>query len=944
MKKDKVKMTYQELQRSGYLGGASSAYVDALYEDYLRDQQSVPTSWQEFFASLSIDQPQADVSHAGLKALFAAAAQQTAVPMAVPVSDKQHCVDSLISAFRRFGHYAAKINPLHQPQQDARLAISSHQLADADKAQTFLTRGVLAEQTASLAEIEQALQQRYCGSIGFEFFHIDDDNQREWLQDHIERQIPQVQFTNSMKQSLLSKLTEAEGLEKFLDVKYPGQKRFSLEGLDSLIPLLDELGKSARANGVKELKIGMAHRGRINVLVNIMGQSSAQLFQEFDGTFDFGNTTGDVKYHRGFSSDVATPTGPLHLTLSFNPSHLEFINPVVMGSVRARQDNSEVENKKDYAMAVMIHGDAAFAAQGVVMESLSMSHTHAYDVGGSIHIITNNQVGFTTSDPLDARSSHYCTDIAKMIAAPIIHVNADDPEAVIHAVRLAVDYRMHFHHDVVIDLVGFRRHGHQEVDEPRATQPLMYRIIKQHPGARTLYANQLVQDKVIDQVEVDKLWTQFRDLLDCGKQTIETLPEGLSQYYATNWTPYLNRTWHAQVDTSVKPENLELLGQAITKIPEGMVLQRNVGAIMAARSKMVSGEQNLDWGCAETLAYAALISEGVEVRLSGEDAQRGTFFHRQAVLHDQNTGECYMPLAHLENAKANIDIYNSLLSETGALGFEYGFSLADPRALVIWEAQFGDFANGAQVIIDQFISSGWQKWTRLSGLVMLLPHGYEGMGPEHSSARLERFMQLCAQDNIQVCVPTTPAQIFHLLRRQVLRPYRKPLVVMSPKSLLRHKLAVSSLDELTQGHFQNVIDEVDDMPKEQVKRVVVCSGKVYYDLLERRRAEEISNIAIVRIEQLYPFPYDEFESVLEPYSNAEELLWCQEEPKNQGAWFITRRRLMKSKLDQMRLLLSSRPASAAPAAGYKSMHVQQQRELVEVALGIENKESDPEVQ
>ena len=944
MKKDKVKMTYQELQRSGYLGGASSAYVDALYEDYLHDEQSVPTSWQEFFASLSIDQPQADVSHAGLKALFAAAAQHAAAPMAVPVADKQFCVDGLIAAYRRFGHYAAHTNPLHQPQEDARLAISSHQLADADKAQTFLTRGVMAVQSATLAEIEQALQQRYCSSIGFEFFHIDDDNQRNWLQDYIERQIPQVQFTDSMKMALLTQLTESEGLEKFLDVKYPGQKRFSLEGLDSLIPLLDELGKAARANGVKELKIGMAHRGRINVLVNIMGQSSAQLFQEFDGSMGAGNTTGDVKYHRGFSSDIPTPTGPLHLTLTFNPSHLEFINPVVMGSVRARQDNSNAENVKDYAMAVMIHGDAAFAAQGVVMESLSMSHTHAYDIGGSIHIITNNQVGFTTSDPHDARSSHYCSDVAKIISAPVLHVNADDPEAVMNAVRLAVDYRMHFHHDIVIDLVGFRRHGHQEVDEPRATQPLMYHIIKQHPGSRTLYANKLIQQKIIDQVEVDRLRNDFRDLLDFGKQTIDTIPQGLSEHYAANWTPYLNRTWHAQVDTSVAMPLLQKLGQAITDVPERIVLQRNVAAIMAARSKMVAGEQPLDWGCAETLAYACLINDGIEVRLSGEDTQRGTFFHRQAVLHDQNNGECYMPLAHLKEAKAEISIYNSLLSETGVLGFEYGYSLSDPHALVIWEAQFGDFANGAQVIIDQFISSGWQKWNRLSGLVMLLPHGYEGMGPEHSSARLERFMQLCAQDNIQVCVPTTPAQIFHLLRRQALRPYRKPLAVMSPKSLLRHKLAVSSLEELTQGHFQNVIDEIDDLQKDKVRRVVVCSGKVYYDLLEKRRAEEIKDIAIIRIEQLYPFPYDEFESALKHYPNTKELLWCQEEPKNQGAWFITRRRLIKSKPEQMRLLLSSRPASAAPAAGYKSLHLQQQKTLVDAALDIDGQQPDPEGQ
>ena len=930
---DKIKAsTYNKYKATTYLDGNSAAYVDGLYEDYLRSKDSVPPQWQQYFLSIA-DGQAPDASHADIRAMFAEMA--LCGPMTAAVSDKQGYVDRLIYSYRRFAHLSAQCNPLYPAEKDARLSLMSHNLSEADLATEFSTQGVLSAQTAPLQAIVDELKAIYSAAVGYQFEYINNEEERAWLQQSIEQRTHNASFSTEDKIHALDKLTAAAGLEKYLDVKYPGQKRFSNEGTDVLIPMMDRLVQQAGTYGVKELKIGMAHRGRINVLVNIMGQSAQELFQEFDGTKDYGLTSGDVKYHLGFSSDVETPAGPIHLTLTFNPSHLEFINPVVVGSVRARQDEAADDNKKDYAIAIQIHGDSAFAGQGVMMETLAMSQTRAYCVGGSIHIILNNQVGFTTSNPADTRSSHYCSDLSKMIDAPVFHVNADDPEAALNVMQLALDYRMRFHKDVVIDVIGFRRHGHQEVDEPRATQPLMYQIIGKNPGVRALYAKQLVAESVVDQAYVDKSWEDFRDNLDAGKQVVKTLSQGLSSHYATNWTPFLNQDWRATVDSSVAKEQLLQLGQELFSIPEGFSLQRNVEMVVKSRQKMIAGEQPLDWGCAENLAYASLLTEGVLVRMSGEDCQRGTFFHRQAVLHDQVTGNSFMPLLHLKERKADVYIYNSLLSESGTIGFEYGYSIANPHSLVLWEAQFGDFANGAQVFIDQFLSSGWQKWNRLSGLVLLLPHGYEGMGPEHSSARLERYMQLCAQENLQVCVPSTPAQIFHLLRRQALRPYRKPLIVMSPKSLLRHKLAVSSLDELADGHFQLIIKEQEQQNKDQVLRVILCSGKIYYHLLEKRQEHKLDHIALIRIEQLYPFPYEELEQELVSYKNSKELVWCQEEPKNQGAWFITRRRLMKSKPDWMTLVQSCRPPSAAPAAGYPALYKKLQAEVINKALGLE---------
>lgn len=929
--------TRQQFESNSYLSGDSADYVDALYESYLADPNAVSDHWKNYFASIQNGSP--DVSHAMMRDQLRhiSVSPQGSQASSSLSPQKQSAVDALITAYRRYGHLDAKINPLNTPiKNDVRLTLTHHGLSQSDLNQTFDARKLFSNKpTATLKEILETLQRFYSGSIGFEYTRLINEDEREWLRDYIENNIPSMHFSLTEKKNILQKLTEAEGLEKYLDTKYPGQKRFSIEGADTMIPMLDLLTTDARQHDVREMVIGMAHRGRLNVLINIMGKPAKELFSEFDGTKDYGDTTGDVKYHKGYSSDIKTPHGDMHLSLGFNPSHLEFINTVVMGSVRARQEYSTEVPKKDYALAVLIHGDAAFAGQGIVMETLAMSQTRAYNIGGTIHLIANNQVGFTTSNPEDSRSSYYCSDLAKMIDAPILHVNGDDPEACVRAMRLALDYRTRFHKDVVIDLVCYRVHGHNEADEPMCTQPLMYQIIRGKKTPRALYAEQLIQENNITAQDADAFMQHYRALLDAGKSSIALEKHGLSEFHAKSWAPYLNQSWTAKGVTAISQQDFDFLAQKITTVPEGFNLQRQVGMIMQARSKMAKGEIPMDWGFAETMAYAALLNAGYPVRFSGEDVRRGTFFHRHAALHDQKTAEAYMPLAHISESQAHVQIYDSLLSETGALGFEYGYASTDPSALVLWEAQFGDFANVAQVIIDQFISSAWQKWNRLSGLVMLLPHGSEGMGPEHSSARLERYLQLCAQENMQVCVPTTPSQIFHLLRRQVVRPFRQPLIVMSPKSLLRHKMAVSTINEITQGEFKCVIPEVDTLDAKKVTRVVLCSGKIYYELLQKRRDEKIEHVAIVRIEQLYPFPDDALKAEFAKYTNAKEIVWCQEEPKNQGAFYASRHRIVRCMPENdHRLYYAGRSAMAAPAAGYGALHNKQQAALVDQALGL----------
>ncbi len=930
------KMTMKAFANNAYLAGVNAGYIEDLYEAYLEDPQCIEPEWRDYFASLKSDQRGSDASHQAIRETFRQLSQRPAVVVS-SADAQQVAVDRLIQAYRRFGHLNATINPLgYQREADPRLQLSHYGLSEVDYQSPFDSLG-LSEHQLTLQAIVEKLKTVYCTSIGVEYSTIADEAERHWLQQYIEQTLPAMQYDSATKKNILRCLIASETLEKYLDMKYVGQKRFSIEGADSLIPMLDELAQRSRQKGIQEMVIGMAHRGRLNVLLNVMGHPPQELFLEFEGKKEYGMTSGDVKYHRGYSRDVLTNAGPLHLALAFNPSHLEFINPVIMGSVRARQD-AHTRHRLDrfnYAIPVQIHGDAAFAGQGIVMETLSMSQTRAHCVGGSIHIIVNNQVGFTTSNPHDARSSLYCSDLAKMLDSPIFHVNGDDPEACVAVMQLALDYRMRFHKDIVIDLVCYRRHGHQEVDEPTATQPMMYHIIKKHPTTKTLYAQKLQAEKQFSQSDIDAMVEDYRSKLDNGEEVLEALPEGLSKTYAANWASYIDQLWTAPLDDDgLDRSRLLTLAEKISAFPEHFQLQRQVNSLMMARKKMAADDIPMDWGFAENLAYATLLTAGYPVRLVGEDCRRGTFYHRHAVLHDQKTGAEYMPLRHLMDNQARLQIYDSLLSEAGALGFEYGYSTAQPRGLTIWEAQFGDFANGAQVIIDQFISSGWQKWNRLSGLTLLLPHGYEGMGPEHSSARLERYLQLCAQFNIQVCMPTTPAQIYHLLRRQVLRPFRKPLVVMSPKSLLRHKLAVSQLEELVSGEFQCFIPEIDNLSDKKVTRVILCSGKVYYDLLEARRSHKRTDVVIIRIEQLYPFPYDGIRAELQRYTQAKTVVWCQEEPKNQGAWFMSRHRIVDCLAPHQNLIYAGREHSAAPAVGYPALHKQQQQTLVNEALAI----------
>ncbi len=939
MKTKKVR-SREEFGQSSFLSGEND-YMESLYEDFLKDSLSVSNEWREYFESLNSSLAP-DISHESIREKIRQAAYQPSRAMMLESSQGQERVDALINAFRHYGHFQASLDPSGINafyKDEPRLTLEYHNLAHVDLTQTYLTRGVLLEEQAPLSAIFSALQQIYCQTVGVEVMHIDSEAERKWLLEQIESPSLQAGFEDQKLIDILDALSAAEGFEKYLDVKYPGQKRFSLEGLETVIPMLNDLANQAKKGGFEEVKIGMAHRGRLNVLVNVLGQPPQSLYQIFDGNVEHGNLSGDVKYHQGYSSDVVTPSGPIHFSMMFNPSHLEFVNPVAMGAARAKQDCFSHKVETDYALLVLLHGDAAFVGQGIVSESLNMSKTRAYDIGGTIHIITNNQVGFTTHNPHDSRSSFYCTGPAKSIEAPIFHVNADDPVMAVKMLRLAFEYRLKFEKDVVIDLIGFRRHGHQEVDEPRVTQPLMYHAVDKHPGTRAIFADVLIKKGIVDQPSLDQKHDAIRDRLDLGESMIETIPNRVSNGYEINWAPYFHQEWNVFADTTVTEETLQELGGQLSLIPEDFELHRNVKKIMLARQKMSQGEMLLDWGMAETLAYATLLKDGFGVRLVGEDARRGTFFHRHATLFDQNTSLEYTPLAQIaEQQNTPFTNCDSALSETGALGFEYGYSMTNPKMLVLWEAQFGDFANVAQVIIDQFIASAWQKWQRLSGLVMLLPHGYEGMGPEHSSARLERYLQLAAQENIQVCVPTTPAQIFHLLRRQMLRSYRVPLIVMTPKSLLRHKLAVSPLADLSHGQFCPVLPEIDDLDPSAITRVIACSGKVYYELLEKRREHNLNHIAIIRIEQLYPFPYDAVKEILASYPNAVELEWCQEEPKNQGAWFLIRSRLEKFLPDAMHLLYSCRVPMAAPSAGHTAMFKKHQAEVINRALSLEGLE------
>jgi 2-oxoglutarate dehydrogenase E1 component len=931
------------------LYGGNADFVEDLYEQFLKDPAAVEPGWARYFAGLAgaaSEAPRgAGSSHRQIRERLAAELQMP-VPrppagpargLAGAASAKQAAVSRLIQVYANRGHLIANLDPLGLSPRAMPYLLDPKYfgLSDADMETEFVTgsQTPAIPSRSKLKDILATLRFIYCDTIGAEFAHVSDTEERLWLQDNFQAQRIQHRFSVEEKKNILWQLTAAEGLERYLHTKYVGQKRFSLEGGDSLIPLLDELVQQEGRAGIEETVIGMAHRGRLNVLVNLLGKSPKDLFSEFEGQYDLKKLrgSGDVKYHKGFSADLKTPSGNVHVALAFNPSHLEVVNPVVEGSVRARQERRG-DTQGDKVLAVQIHGDAAFAGQGVVMETLQLSQARGFYTGGSVHIIINNQVGFTTSDPRDARSTLYCSDVAKMVEAPIFHVNADDPEAVCFVTHFALAYRRKFHKDVVIDLVCYRRHGHNEADEPAATQPLMYQVIRKKPTARQLYADKLAAQGVLSAADAAAMMDQYRAGLDAGKPQARAALGLIGNKYTVDWSEYLGADWSEPVRTAVDMPRLRALGKAITAYPADWSLHPRVLALMQARERMVAGDLALDWGCAENLAYASLIQEGYPVRLTGQDSGRGTFFHRHAVLHDQTTGRTYVPLQHLATNQPTFTVTDSVLSEEAVMGFEYGFSTTEPHCLTIWEGQFGDFANGAQVIIDQFISSGEAKWGRLSGLTLFLPHGYEGQGPEHSSARLERFLQLCAEYNIQVCVPSTPAQMFHMLRRQMVRPLRKPLIIMTPKSLLRHPLSVSRLEELAGGSFRNMIDEVDELDASAVSRVVLCSGKVYFDLLKARREAKIKAVAIVRLEQMYPFPAEEYEAILRKYVNAHEIVWCQEEPQNQGGWYQIRHRLQAPLGPKDELLYAGRGGAAAPATGIAALHEQQQKNLVTAAL------------
>ncbi|MBY6205397.1 2-oxoglutarate dehydrogenase E1 component [Halomonas denitrificans] len=933
--------TLEQKYRTSHLSGLNAAFVEELYEAWLDDPGSVPDHWRDTFSEL-LDGAEDDTRHRLIEARFEDLAEEMARGGAPVAAEdfKQAGVLRMINAYRVRGHQRARLDPLGLSQRPKvpDLDLEFHSLSEADNGTTFHTGSLAAPDRLPLSEIVAICQETYCGTVGVEYMHITDTNQRRWLQQRLERTRGRYELPAEDRKRLLEKLGAAEGLEKYLHSRYVGQKRFSLEGGESLIPLLDTLIRHTGSQGIREMVIGMAHRGRLNVLVNILGKSPGDLFAEFEGKIQHDDParSGDVKYHMGFSSDVRTPGGVMHLALAFNPSHLEIVNPVVAGSARARQNRLDDQNFEQ-VLPVLIHGDAALAGQGVNMELFNMSQARGFKVGGTLHVVVNNQIGFTTSNPLDARSTLYCTEVAKMVQAPIFHVNADDPEAVLFVTRVAADFRREFKKDVIIDLVCYRRLGHNEADEPAATQPRMYDAIRSLDSVFNQYSAALIGDGLVGRKELDSWQKDYRDRLDAGQPVVELVDDG-DALTTVDWSPYIGNDWRTEADTSMPVERIRTLSERLTTLPEGFTLHKQVDRIIEQRRKMAAGEVPLDWGFAETAAYAGLIDDGTGLRLVGQDSGRGTFFHRHAVLFNQEDGRSITPLAELTDDPDRVAVIDSLLSEEAVLAFEYGFATADPGTLVIWEAQFGDFVNGAQVVIDQFITSGEAKWGRLCGLVMFLPHGYEGQGPEHSSARLERFMQLCSDNNIQVCVPTLPAQWFHLIRRQIVRPYRKPLVVMTPKSLLRHKQSVSSLDDLASGGFQLVIDDPAGPDPDKVERVVFCAGKVYFDLAKARDEAErdLDNVALVRVEQLYPFPREELTGIIERYRKAGQVIWCQEEPMNQGAWFQIRHHLQACVRDDQQLDYAGRAASASPAVGYYQVHVEQQERLVRDALGLDS--------
>ena len=928
----------KELWGSSHISAGHAAYLEGLYETFLNNPEELSKEWFDFFTNLpKLPNSNGEISHQKIINEFRNFSRNSDV-LKKSVDERQGKVIRLIQSYRNRGHLKAKLDPLGMMERRLveDLNIEFHGLSHEDLNEEFYTDTFNTEaEKLPLRDIIQKLEDIYCGVIGIECNHIMDSSERRWFQNKFESKLKGYSFNEKEKLNIYERLNSAEGLAKYLSAKYPGMKRFGIDGAESLVPLVETVIQDCGSLGASQICFGMAHRGRLNLLVNVLGKLPSDLFSAFSEDFELeGASTGDVKYHLGFSSNFDTPGGEVHVSLFNNPSHLEIVDPVVIGSVRARQDRIN-DKDRSKVIPVLLHGDAAFSGQGVVMESLQMSQTRGFNVGGTIHIIVNNQIGFTTSNVNDSRSTDYSSDVAKIIQAPVIHVNGDDPEMVVNAAKIACKYRNKFKKDIVIDLFCYRRRGHNEADDPSATQPLMYEKISNHPSVLNQYENNLMKEGILDAEQSKKIKSNYRKSLEGGESVAKNLAKKPNDSLWFDWEPYLDVKWWPKVDTKYSKKELKKLGKEIISVPKEFNMGSQASKIFADRHEMNQENIPLNWGYAEVMAYATLLKDGYPIRLTGQDVRRGTFSHRHACIFDSQTGMGHISLSELaEKNKTSFDIYDSLLSEEAVLGFEYGYSATWPSGLTIWEAQFGDFANGAQVVIDQFIVSAQHKWERLSGLIMLLPHGYEGQGPEHSSARIERFLQLCASENIQVCVPSSPKQIFHLLRRQAIRKMRTPLIVISPKSLLRNPQAVSMLDDLSDGSFECVIDDELDN-KNDVKKIIMCSGKVFYELIEKRNKEKRHDIAIIRIEQLYPFPYDDLEEILLRYQNVHEYIWCQEEPLNQGAWFSHRHRIQRV-LDRLgnnnEVKLVSRPPAAAPAVGLMKLHLKQQETLINEAI------------
>ena len=933
-----MSLTMKELWGSSHISAGHAAYLESLYEIFINNPEDLSKEWFDFFTNLpSHPKSNGEISHLEIIKDFKNISRNN-ITSEVSIDERQGKVIRLIQSYRNRGHLKAKLDPLGMMERRfvEDLDIEFHGLSNEDLDQIFYTDTLdTGSDKLTLREIINRLEEIYCGNIGIECNHIMESEERRWFQRKFESKLQEYSFDDEEKLNIFERLNSAEGLAKYLSAKYPGMKRFGIDGAESLVPLVESIIQNCGSMGANQICFGMAHRGRLNLLVNVLGKLPSDLFAAFDedSTLE-GASTGDVKYHLGFSSNFDTKGGEVHVSLFNNPSHLEIVDPVVIGSVRARQDRIK-DKDRSKVIPVLLHGDASFSGQGVVMESLQMSQTRGFYVGGTIHVIVNNQIGFTTSNVNDSRSTDYSSDVAKMIQAPVIHVNGDDPEMVVNATKIACKYRNKFKKDIVIDLFCYRRRGHNEADDPSATQPLMYKKISEHPSVLKQYEENLISKGILSKEKAKDIKVSYRKSLEGGKSVAKNLAKKPNDSLWFDWQPFMDIKWWPKVDTTFDKKEFIKLGKDICKVPKSFNLGNQARKIFEDRLSMTDEKTPINWGYAESMAYATLLKEGYPIRISGQDVRRGTFSHRHACVFDSRSGMGFIPLSEIaEQSDTRFDIYDSLLSEEAVLGFEYGYSATWPSGLAIWEAQFGDFANGAQVVIDQFIVSAQHKWERLSGLVMLLPHGYEGQGPEHSSARIERFLQLCASENIQVCVPSTPKQIFHLLRRQAIRKMRTPLVVISPKSLLRNPDAISNLNELVDGNFSCVIDD-NLKNKKNVKRLIMCSGKVFYDLMKKRNNKKIRNTAIIRIEQLYPFPYDDLEEILTKYENVKEYIWCQEEPLNQGAWFSHRHRIQRV-LDRFskgyEVSLISRPAAAAPAVGLMKLHLQQQQDLINKAI------------